>query len=89
MSTPNTPAVDPQVVERIEAARVEVRRAVAADNVALVHPFDMAALLGNPTVIDAVLINMFDRQFIVVDGIVYEQTCTVKNTRKLSEMMAK
>ena len=53
------------------------------------HPFDMAFLLKNPTVIDAVLINMFDRQFIVVDGIVYEQTCTVKNTHKLSEMMAK
>ena len=60
----------------------------------------MAFLLKNPTVIDAVLvaergrtqvvlINMFDRQFIVVDGIVYEQTCTVKNTHKLSEMVAK
>ena len=45
------------------------------------YPFDMAFLLKNPTVIDAVLvaergrtqvvlINMFDRQFIVVDGIV-------------------
>jgi hypothetical protein len=49
----------------------------------------MAFLLKNPTVIDAVLINMFDRQFIVVDGIVYEQTSTVKNTHKLTEMMAK
>ena len=87
MSTPAP--VDPQVTERIEAARVEVRRAVASETVALMHPFDMAFLLKNPTVIDAVLINMFDRQFIVVDGIVYEQTCTVKNTHKLSEMMAK
>lgn len=87
MSTPAL--VDPQVLERIEGARVEVRRAVAADNVALIHPFDMAFLLKNPTVIDAVLINMFERQFVVVDGIVYEQTCTVKNQHKLSEMMAK
>ena len=87
MSTPAP--IDPQVTERIEAARVEVRRAVASETVALMHPFDMAFLLKNPTVIDAVLINMFDRQFIVVDGIVYEQTCTVKNTHKLSEMMAK
>lgn len=85
----STPTVDPQVQERIEAARSEVRRAVASETVALIHPFDMAFLLENPTVIDAVLINMFDRQFIVVDGIVYEQTCTVKNTHKLSEMMAK
>jgi hypothetical protein len=84
MSTP-----DPQVQERIEAARSEVRRAVASEIVALIHPFDMAFLLKNPTVIDAVLINMFDRQFVVVDGIVYEQTNAVKNTRKLSEMMAK
>jgi hypothetical protein len=87
MSTPAP--IDPQVQERIEAARSEVRRAVASETVALIHPFDMAFLLKNPTVIDAVLINMFDRQFIVVDGIVYEQTCTVKNTHKLSEMMAK
>ena len=87
MSTP-TP-IDPQVQERIEAARTEVRRAVVSDTVIFIHPFDMAALLANPTVIDAVLINMFDRQFIVVDGIVYDQTCTVKNTRKLSEMMAR
>lgn len=87
MSTPAP--IDLQVTERIEAARAEVRRSVAAENVALIHPFDMAALLKNPTVIDAVLINMFDRQFIVVDGIVYEQTCTVRNTRKLSEMMTK
>ena len=85
----STPIVDPQVQKRIEAARSEVRRAVASETVALMHPFDMAFLLKNPTVIDAVLINMFDRQFIVVDGIVYEQTCTVKNTHKLSEMMAK
>jgi len=87
MSTPAP--IDPQVQERIDAARSEVRRAVAAENVALIHPFDMAFLLKNPTVIDAVLINMFERQFIVVDGIVYEQTSLVKNTHKLTEMMAK
>lgn len=87
MSTP-TP-IDPQIQERIEAARSEVRRAVASDIVALVHPFDMAFLLKNPTVIDVVLINMFDRQFLVIDGIVYEQTCTVKNTHKLADMLAK
>ena len=68
MSTPAP--IDSQVQERIEAARSEVRRAVASETVALMHPFDMAFLLKNPTVIDAVLINMFDRQFIVVDGIV-------------------
>lgn len=73
---------------RIEAARAEVRRAVASDNVALIHPFDMCFLLKNPTVMDAVLINLFDRQFVVVDGTVYEQTNTVKNQHKLSEMTA-
>jgi len=74
--------------ERIEAARAEVRRAVASDTVALIHPFDMAFLLKNPTVMDAILINLFERQFVVVDGTVYEQTNTVKNTHKLREMMA-
>lgn len=74
--------------ERIEAARTEVRRAVASETVALIHPFDMCFLLKNPTVMDAVLINLFDRQFVVVDGTVYEQTSTVKNVHKLNEMMA-
>lgn len=82
-----TPTVD-NTLERIEAARAEVRRAVASDNVALIHPFDMTFLLKNPTVMDAILINLFDRQFVVVDGVVYEQTNTVKNTHKLKEMMA-
>lgn len=85
--TPVTPVVD-NTQERIEAARAEVRRAVASDIVALIHPFDMAFLLKNPTVMDAILINLFDRQFVVVDGTVYEQTNTVKNTHKLKEMMA-
>lgn len=76
------------VAERIEAARTEVRRSVANDTVALIHPFDMTFLLKNPTVMDAVLINMFDRQFVVVDGTVYEQTNAVKNVHKISEMMA-
>ncbi len=74
--------------ERIEAARTEVRRAVASDAVALIHPFDMTFLLKNPTVMDAVLINLFERQFIVVDGTVYEQTNTVRNEHKLAEMLA-
>jgi hypothetical protein len=73
---------------RIDAARAEVRRAVASDAVALIHPFDMAFLLKNPTIMDAVLINLFDRQFIVVDGIVYEQTNLVRNQHKLNEMLA-
>ena len=83
---PETPELT--TAERIEAARTEVRRAVANDAVALIHPFDMAFLLKNPTVMDAVLINMFDRQFLVVDGTVYEQTNSVKNVHRLSEMMA-
>lgn len=74
--------------ERIEAARTEVRRAVAGDTVALIHPFDMAFLLKNPTVMDVILINLFERQFIVVDGTVYEQTNNVRNEHKLSEMLA-
>jgi hypothetical protein len=76
------------LIARIEAARAEVRRAVASDTVIPIHPFDMTFLLKNPTVMDAVLINLFDRQFIVVDGAVYEQTGTVKNSHKLTEMMA-
>ena len=80
--------VTADIQERIEAARAEVRRAVASDSVALIHPFDMFFLLKNPTVMDAVLINLFDRQFIVIDGAVYEQTSTVKNIHKLTEMMS-
>ena len=77
------------VEERLEAARAEVRRAVASDSVAFIHPFDMFFLLKNPTVMDALLINLFDRQFLVIDGVVYEQTNTVKNQHKLSEMLAR
>lgn len=75
--------------ERIEAARTEVRRAVASESVILIHPFDMAFLLKNPTVNDVVLINLFDRQFLVIDGAVYEQTNSVKNVHTISEMMAR
>ncbi len=82
------PEISTSTADRIEAARTEVRRAVASDTVALIHPFDMVFLLKNPTVMDAVLINLFDRQFIIVDGAVYEQTNTVKNVHKLSEMRA-
>lgn len=74
--------------ERIDAARSEVRRAVAGDCVIAIHPFDMFTLLINPTVFDVVLINMFDRQFIVIDGSVYEQTNTVKNKTKLGDIIA-
>jgi hypothetical protein len=89
MSDPLTvPALAPSTIERIEAARAEVRRAVASDTVALIHPFDMAFLLKNPMTIDAILINLFERQFVVVDGTVYEQTNTVRNVHKLTEMMA-
>lgn len=89
MSDPlSVPALAPTVQERIEAARAEVRRAVASDSVSLIHPFDMAFLLKNPMTMDAILINLFDRQFVVVDGTVYEQTNTVKNVHKLTEMMA-
>lgn len=81
--------MDAATQERIEAARAEVRRAVAGDIVSFIHPFDMVTVLANPMTIDAVLINMFERQFIVCDGTVYEMVNTVKNQRKLSEMMAK
>ena len=74
-------------VERIEAARSEVRRAVASESVVSIHPFDMFFLLQNPTVMDVVLINLFDRQFMVIDGGVYEQTTTVKNKHTINEVM--
>jgi hypothetical protein len=80
--------MDTSTAERIEAARSEVRRAVASDSVVLIHPFDMTFMLKNPMVMDAILINLFERQFVVVDGVVHEQTNTVKNTHKLREMMA-
>lgn len=80
--------MDTSTVERIEAARAEVRRAVASDSVVLIHPFDMTFMLKNPMVMDAILINLFERQFVVVDGVVHEQTNTVKNQHKLREMMA-
>ncbi len=74
-------------IERLEAGRAEVRRAVAGDSVILIHPLDMFFLLTNPTVMVIVLINLFDRQFVVLDGGVYEQTSQVKNNHKLSEIM--
>ena len=77
-----------EIQDRIEAARAEARRAVAGDTVIEIHPFDMAKLLANPTVVDAVLVNLYYKQFVVVDGGVYEQVNTVKNKTKLREMMA-
>jgi len=77
----------PNKAERIEAARSEVRRAVAADSVVAIHPFDLYFLLQNPTVMDVVLINLFDRQFMVIDGGVYETTVSVKNKHTITEVM--
>lgn len=84
----NIPALEASTAERLEAGRAEVRRAVASDTVVPIHPFDMCFLLRNPLTIDALLINLFERQFVVVDGTVYEQTNTVQNKHKLKEMLA-
>lgn len=81
------PKPELSVAERIEAARTEVRRAVANDTVALIHPFDLYFLLQNPTVMDVVLINLFERQFMVIDGGVFETTTSVKNVHTISEVM--
>src|SRR5258708_3573309 len=83
MSTPT-----PDTLIRIEAARALVRRAIASDTLALIHPFDLATLLKNPMTIDAVIINLDNRQYIVIDGTVYRCTSDVKNQTKLNEMMA-
>lgn len=77
------------IQERLEAGRAEVRRAVASDSVVQIHPFDMFTLLRNPMVIDVVVINLFQRQFDVVDGTVYEMTTSVQNKTKLSDIMVK
>lgn len=81
------PTLNLTIAERIEAARTEVRRAVAHDAVMSIHPFDLYFLLQNPTVNDVVLINLFDRQFMVIDGGVYETTVSVKNIHTITEVM--
>ena len=81
------PELELTTAERIEAARTEVRRAVAAESVVLIHPFDLYFLLQNPMVMDVVLINLFDRQFMVIDGGVYETTTSVKNKHTITEVM--
>ena len=79
----------PETLERIAVARSLVRRAIAGDTLALIHPFDLAKLLGNPMTIDAVMVHIDDHQYIVIDGTAYRCTSDVKNQTKLSEMMSK
>lgn len=78
-------AVD-NVQERMELGRAMIRRAVAADAVLAIHPFDLFHKIRNPLVIDVVMLNMFDRQFYVIDGEVCE-VGVVQNKTKLSEVM--
>ena len=81
--------MDPKTIERIEAARAEVRRAIESDNLALIHPFDLYRLLENPTTMDAVIVHIDGRQYVVVDGVAYRCTSDVKNHTKLSEIMVR
>jgi len=78
----------PETLERINIARSEVRRAIAGDHLALIHPFDLAKLLGNPMTVDAVIVHIDEHQYIVIDGTAYRCTSDVKNETKLSDMMA-
>lgn len=84
MSTP-----DPEKLQRIEAARAEIRRALASDTMILIHPFDLTKLLGNPITQDVVIVHVDQRQYMVIDGMAYRCTPDVKNETKLSEMLAK
>lgn len=83
MSTPT-----PEMLERINVARSEARRAIASDTLVMIHPFDLAKLLGNPMTLDAVIVHIDGHQYIIIDGSAYRCTCDTKNTVKLSEMMA-
>jgi len=78
----------PEKLERINVARHEVRRAISGDILALIHPFDLAKLLGNPMTLDAVIVHIEDHQYIVVDGTAYRCTSDVKNITPLKDMMA-
>jgi hypothetical protein len=83
MSTPT-----PEMLERINVARSEARRAIASDTLVMIHPFDLAKLLGNPMTLDAVIVHIDGHQYIIIDGSAYRCTSDTKNTVKLSEMMA-
>ena len=76
------------VQERLEAGRSAVRQSVASDTVIKIHPFDLYTLLNNPMTFDVVVINLFDNQFLVIDGGVYECTSLMPNKTKLREIMA-
>ena len=78
----------PEQLERLETARIEVRRAIDRDTLILIHPFDLAKLLGNPTTCDACVINLDNRQYMFIDGFAYRCTADVKNKTRLDEMMA-
>lgn len=82
-------AMTPEKLERINVARSEVRRAIAGDTLALIHPFDLAKLLGNPTTVDAVMVHIEGHQYLVIDGTAFRCTSDVKNTTPLTDMMAK
>jgi hypothetical protein len=82
-------AMDTEKLQRIDAARAEVRRALAGDTMILIHPFDLAKLLGNPQTIDVVVIHVDNRQYMVIDGSAYRCTPDVRNETKLNEMLAK
>ena len=77
-----------QKLARIEAARTEVRRAIAGDTMILIHPFDLAKVLANPVTQDVVIVHIDQRQYMVIDGMAYRCTPDVKNETKLSEMLA-
>lgn len=79
-------AAQDNVQERMEIGRSMIRRAVAADAVLAIHPFDLFHKIRNPLVIDVVMLNMFDRQFYVVDGEVCE-VGVVPNKTKLADVM--
>lgn len=79
----------PEKLERVNVARHAVRRAIAGDTLALIHPFDLCKLLGNPLTLDAVTVTIDDHQYIVVDSIAYRCTSDVKNVTPLKDMMSK
>ncbi len=81
-------AAQDNVQERLEAGRSAVRQAFASESIIKIHPFDLFTLLKNPMTFDVVVINMFDNQFLVIDGGVYECTSLVPNKTKLREIMA-
>jgi hypothetical protein len=79
-------AMTDNVQERMEIGRAMIRRSVAADAVLEIHPFDLFHKIRNPLVIDVLMLNMFDRQFYVIDGEVCE-VAVVPNKTKLADVM--